>query len=332
VDALSAPVSFARALLALARSAQSGVLYAQSELGSCRLAIARGKICAVRGLGASSDTLGDALLRSGELDARAHARALEHGAETSGPVGYWLIESGLASRGAIEVALRRQVRERVLRLLSCQHLEYRFERDPAPGAPPSIAEPMASADLVLIALRARVAGFAPEEARAAIPEGVLRCNALGRAILADAALWPEELAAAALLEHGATREQVVAATSVGATESIAQQCAARATRFLAVLSLLSALTLMKQDAHSYSLLLRKREQLRRDASPSALLDLPRDAAPADARRALRRLARSLHPDALGPEVAPALRAASSEIMRALIDAERSLRAPKQSVS
>jgi curved DNA-binding protein CbpA len=57
-----------------------------------------------------------------------------------------------------------------------------------------------------------------------------------------------------------------------------------------------------------------------------LLDLPVDADPADARRALRRLARRVHPDALGPSAPSALRRASSEIMSALIEAERAMRA------
>jgi curved DNA-binding protein CbpA len=76
----------------------------------------------------------------------------------------------------------------------------------------------------------------------------------------------------------------------------------------------------------YQLLLRKHRQLHARVSARELLDLPRDAGADAARRALRRLASSLHPDALGPEAPDSLRARSNELMAALGRAEREVRA------
>jgi DnaJ-class molecular chaperone len=72
-------------------------------------------------------------------------------------------------------------------------------------------------------------------------------------------------------------------------------------------------------------LLRKRAQLRRRASASELLEVGCDARAHDVRRALRRLAKHVHPDALGPSAPASLREASSELMRALLQAEHELR-------
>ena len=65
--------------------------------------------------------------------------------------------------------------------------------------------------------------------------------------------------------------------------------------------------------------------MRRTGDARALLDLPAGAEPAAGRRALRRLARNLHPDALGPHAPEALRDASHEVMEALVGAEHALR-------
>lgn len=312
VDSLSSAVSFARALLALSRSEQSGVLSVESELGRCRFSIVKGVVRAASSLPGFADALGDGLLRQGELDPRAHGEALGD-RSTGTPVGRWLVDSGLASGAAVERALRRQVRERVLCVLACQRIDYRFE----PGITNHaswIEEPTATADLVLSALRARVWAWSVADQTNTIPKGELRLNPVGHAILRDAVLWPQEAVAAWLLARGTDLEQVMQAS----------RGSARARGLLCILTLLSALSVTARDSRRFSLLVRKREQLRKKASVRALLDLPTHAAPADARRALRRLARDLHPDALGPHAGPALRAVSSEVMRALIDAQREL--------
>ena len=59
-------------------------------------------------------------------------------------------------------------------------------------------------------------------------------------------------------------------------------------------------------------------------SPHELLDVPEGTGGSDARRALRKLVRDLHPDRFGDDVPAPLRRASAEIVTALVDAERSL--------
>jgi hypothetical protein len=76
----------------------------------------------------------------------------------------------------------------------------------------------------------------------------------------------------------------------------------------------------------YTLLLRKRAQLRRRANARELLDLPLGAHVSEdaPRRALRRLALHLHPDRLGPDAPESARALSTEVMQALTRAASSL--------
>ncbi|MEM1417998.1 MAG: hypothetical protein AAGH15_24080, partial [Myxococcota bacterium] len=71
---------------------------------------------------------------------------------------------------------------------------------------------------------------------------------------------------------------------------------------------------------SNALLLQKRRALARRAAPQELLGLPAGDR-TNARSALRQLARELHPDRFDP----ALAATSGEVLRALLDAEASLR-------
>jgi hypothetical protein len=317
MDSLDGAVSLARALLSLWRARHTGILHVQTELGSCRLAIVSGMLRALGGLPGSEDTLGDALMRDGELDPQAHGQALERTqSERGAPVGRWLVGSGLVTRGALETALRRQLRARALRVLACQRVDYRFVEGDAEIGASWIEEPTVTPDLVLEALRARTAGWSHERIDALVPAGELRLNALGRALTRGAALWPEETVTVVLLEHGSTLSRVMQAS----------QGRPRALTMLAILALMCGLGNEPLRARNYSLLLRKRIQLRHDADPRALLDLADDADPAEGRRALRRLARSLHPDALGPHASDALRAVSAEVMSALIDVEQTLRA------
>jgi hypothetical protein len=316
MDSLPGAVSLARALLSLSRARQTGVLHVVTELGGCWLVIVDGVPRAASPLPGHDDTLGDALVREGVLDPQAHHEALQRSERTYGPVGYWLVDAGLVGRPALELALRRQLRDRVLYMFVCQSLDYRFDPGACVAQAALIEEPVGTADLVMAAMRAQVASWTPERLLAAIEPGEQRFTALGTMLAREAALWPEEAAVAALLAAGATLERMLKVT----------RGAPRALRLLAAMSLLSAVTSHGTREQRFSLLVRKREQLRHAASPRALLDLPSDAAPADARRALRRLARDLHPDAFGPNEPDAVRRASSEVMGALIDAEHELRA------
>ena len=307
-------LSLARALLTLARTRATGVLHVHGEAGACQLAVVDGVVRAATALPGSDRMLGDALAGDGALDPAAHAGALQHGAP-QGPIGQYLVAAGLTTRAALELALRRQLRDRVLALFAQPVLEYRFAAGDAEVGLPWIDEPMRSADLVLAALRVPLRGWSHAQLCAALPDGELRLNALGHALVRDAALWPEEAATVALLRGGTTLARVLKVTGGSL----------RALGMLALLASVSGLGAAVVVQQRYALLVRKRAQLARAEDAHALLDLPPDAPADDARRALRRMASALHPDALGPDVSDALRRASSEVMSALIDAERSLR-------
>lgn len=308
-------VSFARALLALERNQRTGVLHVTTEFGVCRIAIADGVPRAANGFPRAQRALGDALCADGALDAAAHASAVLTYDRPRAPIGDWLVERGLTTRPAVEVALRWQLRERVVLLSGCRQLEYRFAPGVADAGVPFIEEPITAPDLVLCAMRARMASVSEERARGMIPLNELGLHPTGREFGRRAALWPQESVAIALLARGATLHAILRAT-FGSP---------RALRFVALLALLSALTERQVRGGDYALLLRKRAQLRDRCDAYALLDLPEGALPTQARRALRRLASRVHPDRLGDGASASLRRASSEVMSALIDAERTLR-------
>jgi hypothetical protein len=307
-------LSLARALLAASRARSTGVLAVATEHGVARVALDAGVPRAASALIDEADALGDVLLRSGALDPRGHHERLAE-RRPSGSVGQWLVDAQLATRGQVERALRAQLRGRLLRILACTRHELSFAQGAPDVGAPLVAEPTSSEDLVLLALRSRVASWPAERVEQAMPRGVLRASALGQALLQRAALWPEEAVVKALLRHGTTALRISAAT----------RGSERARRFLAGLCVLSAAVVEPQRGRPFSLLVRKREQLRSSASPHELLDVPADASVALARRALRKLAQRLHPDTLGPGAPEALRRASSEVLGALIDAESALR-------
>ena len=259
------------------------------------------------------ETLGDLLARSGALDREAHARALER-SSPCGPVGDWLVAHGAATRPAVEWALREQLERRVAGLFEWTGAELRFRPGLADVGVSHVAEPGTTSDLVLGAMRSTVSSVTLVEARRRLGDGVLVLSKLGEALVTGATLWPEEAAMLPLLRAGAPVVAILGAAGGGR----------RAIHALFALRLLAAATAPGADRGSYGLLLRKQRQLRRARSEHApdLLDLPARARPEEARRALRRLAHLVHPDRYGEDEPLAVRAASREIMTALVEAER----------
>jgi hypothetical protein len=115
----------------------------------------------------------------------------------------------------------------------------------------------------------------------------------------------------------------------GDPRAVAALCAQhpRVATLLAILTALGGFSpsRARTERGRYGLLVRKRRQIRDGEGPHRLLDLCEGASPDDARKALRRFASQLHPDVLGPSAPDALRRASTEVLSALIDAERCLR-------
>ena len=151
-------------------------------------------------------------------------------------------------------------------------------------------------------------------ARADAPSSVER-SAFGLALeRAGARLFPASLA------------QRSADGALGLEASVVLQLSpAERARLSAALWLGALVPRRRTASRPYSLLLRKRQQLRAQAGARALLELGPDADASEARRALRRLAAHLHPDALGPTEPASLRAVSSDMLCALGLAEESVR-------
>ncbi len=311
---LHSALSLARALLSLCRARKTGVLSVCSRTDVCRIAVVDGVL---RAAGSAGDVepLGDVLLRGGDLDTPAHLRALEQGAPEH-PVGEWLVRAGIASRPAVENALRDQLRARVLAVFAWKEQNYQFVEGRAEMGIPWVHEPVATADIVLAALRRQTGAAAV--ARLINEHGTtsLTLSALGRSLVRDAALWPDEAAMLPLLDRGA---QLSALCSVTAGSP-------RALRTLAALVALAAVVPSHARGSRYSVLVRKQRQVRKRVSAAELLDLPDDVVPGDARRALRRLVQTVHPDTFGLQAPLAVRRASTELMCALLRAEGELRA------
>jgi hypothetical protein len=93
----------------------------------------------------------------------------------------------------------------------------------------------------------------------------------------------------------------------------------------AALRAIGALVERNAELDGYSLLLRKRRELARRASPRRLLDLPEGARPEQARQAFRKLVQKLHPDRFHA-AQPGLTDLSNQVMCALVSAEAELSA------
>lgn len=295
------PGWLARALLTLARRGASGEVGVEAP-GGLRAAIRlfEGRIASVDHRESDGSVLGDLLLDEGAL-----ARELlpdDDGRAESEPIGRFLVRTGRVTRGALEHALRRQVRVRLRTVFSWERPRLGFRALEVTAA--DLTLPVA--DAVLDALRHTAA----QDVEPRLPEReTWALSSFGRDLLREAALRPEEAAVAAMLERGVAMDTIASVLNRNP----------RAMRFAAMLRRIGAVE-PSHASGSYSLLLQKRQQLRRSSDPRMLLGLPPGASKADARRALRRLARDLHPDRFSQADAAA-RTLSAEVLRALVAAE-----------
>jgi hypothetical protein len=302
--------SLARAMLALSRAAGTGRLHIEAGSERCRIAVVAGAASAANASG-DAGLLGDWLLRRGELDLHAHTAALRDGAP-SRHVGSWLIARGVATEEAVERALRDQLRARILSVFRWRDPHYRFE----PGASDDIgAGPATAIALAQLALEAARDGFDPdafEAWRTTHAALTFSFSPFGRALL-DETLFERE-AITLMLRRGAPLSRLIALCPDASADQ----------RTLAGLWWLAAIAPAAESGTQFRLLLRKRIELERGVTAEQLLDLDRTRL-GDPRKALRRLAGRIHPDSLGPNAPSALRDVSTELMRALLQAEARLR-------
>ena len=206
----------------------------------------------------------------------------------------------------------RQLLENLSRVCGWGELSLRFIDEKATTTWWQLPEPVPARALSLTCIRQSVRDVDAAQVRTELGGGVHQLTRAGEDLLRGAALRPEETALVFWLRRGVDAEEV----------PLLPGCGLRGVRFLWALKLLRAAA--PRSGGSYPLLLRKRRELRKDASARALLDLPEDAVGHDARRALRRLVRHLHPDRFGDDAPASLRRASAEIVTALVEAESKL--------
>jgi hypothetical protein len=208
----------------------------------------------------------------------------------------------------------RQLLEGLVSVFGWTDVVLRFTDAPQTTTWWKLGEPIRARTLSLECMRAAVRDVDSATVRAELGSGVHRLTEAGQDLLCGAELRPEETAVVFWLRRGLEAEDV----------PLLPGCGLRGYRFLWMLKLLRGAA--TRSSGSYPLLLRKRRELRNQASARALLDLPEGAAEGDSRRALRRLVRDLHPDRFGDDVPGPVRRASAEIVTALVEAESKLRA------
>ena len=263
------------------------------------------------------DALGELLVATGALE------SLPASARGTGPFGARLVEAGIVSAGELRVALAAQLEQRLLRVFGWPSADYRFR----PGRPdvgvPHLDAPLGVADLVVGAMRGAVANVSVSEIHrqlcAGRSEGTWELTRLGATLLSelDQEVRPRERALVSILRAGVADLDALLSAAAGD---------AGALRLVYALTLLRGLD--RGGPESYGLLLRKHRQLKRRPSPRALLDLPPGAPPEAGRAALRRLARSLHPDRFAASAAASVRRMSADVLRELVVAEETLRSER----
>jgi hypothetical protein len=310
---LASAVSLARALMALARSVQTGWLAVWGQQGRADVSIVAGIPQRVTALPGADEPLGDTLLRAGQFNWPAHQQAMKC-VEPPRPIGRWLVETGVTTPSAVCSALDQQLRERLLHLFSLRALDYHWHASEAITAR-EIAPQISMPALVLSGVKRALTDGATNRVRRSIDGKPLRLTSLGRFFVKDDALLAGD---AALL-------QALSSSTDGVTIEMSAPHASDTSQTVTALFLLSCVTVDFQRTALHSLLVRKRRQIRDRACPGALLDLPPGSPPAQARRALRRLTAQIHPDRLGPNTPEAVQHASSELLKALVRAENELR-------
>jgi hypothetical protein len=311
MDRLPGASVLARALLSLARGRATGVLEVVAGVRLGRLAIRDGHTVAAAVSEPDEACLGDLLVRAGVLDPERHREALDEG-EPEGPVGAWLVREGLVTKEALNDGLFAQLRSRVRRIFEWEQAEFRFSATEPDVGVPALDVPLPTQDLVLDAMRAQVAPIPLLLVRRRLGHGLYVLTSLGEEVVRGATLEREEAAMLPLLRTGASVDSLLAIAGGHA----------RAHRGLLALKLLGAASAPASGA-SFGLLLRKHREIARSASSRTLLDLEAKSDPGAARRALRKLARDLHPDRFDAD--PSMQRTSSEVLKALVQAEADLR-------
>lgn len=280
------------------------MLTAQTEDTTARIGVRDGRVVALTVSPDDGDAIGDALRRMGAWDEVA-AESGEVPLDDE-PFGLWAARVGVTDPRAVSHALRKQMLRRTARLFAKEVPDLRLRAGSSDLGVPALDEPPTTSQLLMSALRKRMEDVPLITVRHKLGSGMLVLSPLGKDLLEDAALWPDEQAVVTLLERGAPVDELVKAAD-GST---------RAQRTLYGLRLVGGCA-PPTSRRGYALLLRKSRELEQRAKARELLELPPRASPRERSRALRRLARELHPDRFGGDPDAAIQAASHRVMSAL---------------
>ncbi len=281
-----------RTLLRLGEARSTGTLNVLAPpTHRATIALHAGRVAAVAVDG--GPLLGDLL----PIDLEAHRRALERGATR--PVGRWLVREGLASAPSVSHALRRQARARVTAVFAWPEVVLRYAPPAAPLTP--LDEPLEPVDLVLGALRTHGPLSGAAETRLRGSMWVL--SARGRALLPNAALYPQERAMLVALARGVRGDDAIA---IGGQHP-------RAIQGLHAWHQVGLVVDPRLEAERFEgrhqALLRARRKVRRGTASIA------------DHRELRRTLRDVHPDRFDPR----LHETCNEVLRALLTARAETR-------
>ncbi len=301
-----------RVILALGRARATGILEVREQARNACVALADGKLAGLTVLGAPSRCLGEVLDDIGAWDCDAHGHAVQRGLPSS-PVGAWLISEGISSTGAVADALERQIHERLSHVVMWNRSEYSFVPHLRGCQVALVEQPLAIRDAVWVAMSYLARTVPRWRIRAEVGLGRLRSTAEGAKFSAVRALSSDQALLFSRLRDGASVERLLS----GMKEGDARM------RDLWILKLLGLA--VPASSGAYGLLLKKRRQLERAVAAHELLEVPERSNARQARRALRRLVRDLHPDRFGGGAANVVRRASNEVVSALIRAEAQLK-------
>ena len=221
------------------------------------------------------------------------------------------VDRELASRGAVLGAHREQMRARLVAMMSWRGVSVAL-RGGTPRAAPGV-EPACTADLLLEALRRASREVPIERARERLSAHSWQLTSLGKSLCTRAALHPDEQALATALR---TPIDLCGLERIAKSE--------RAMRFAFALAFVEAVA-MPSEAGAMTLLARKTTELRREAPASRLLDISTHARSAEARGAMRKLARDLHPDRFAAHAPAGIQEASNAVVAAITRAAASVR-------